>query len=450
MKKTLNVLLVLLLFQISAQNIDSKTNNLNDANSLLNETINKYAPDLDRYYELSSNLKGKTKKEIQYDLDSLESQSSINIEELKKLNNSLNEKIELTDNGKKIDFKTSIKSIKDKIEADLAKFKGDKLQALEILKNINKNISKLHNTLKDYKKIDSTFTLYEEFKDKIGQLEKGCDQLKSKFYKINESNKIIGEINNLSEVKHQYDNTKKKFEDLIKKLPDGEYSITYNNNKYFAFIADPLVHKVFITDSSSQKQNGISINKLINLEKNNFNNIEMITNGGMFENTMLPVGLLVVNNKIKKEINQGEERPKSNFFMLPNGVFYIQKDSVFVTKTVDYIHKKPHPDYATQSGPMLVDNGQRHKEFKYKSQNVYNRSGVGILPNNRAVFIISENQNTNFFDFSSIFMDIFSCKNALYLDGAISEMYLKNKENSINRGGSFGSLICVERKNKTK
>ena len=59
-------------------------------------------------------------------------------------------------------------------------------------------------------------------------------------------------------------------------------------------------------------------------------------------------------------------------------------------------------------------------------------------------------QNTNFFDFASIFMDIFSCKNALYLDGAISEMYLKDHENSIIGGGRFGSLIYVKRKIKTK
>ena len=450
MRKTLNVLLILLLFQISAQNIDSKANNLNDANSLLNETINKYAPDLDKYYELSSNLEGKTKKDVEVELDELKEQSSKTIENLKIINQNIYEKIQTTDNDKKTDFNLSIKNLNCKIEDDLVKFKEDKLQAIEILNNINKNISKLQNTLEDYKKIDTSFTFYKEFKDKIGQLEKGCGQLNSKLNRINKNTKIIKEINNLDSVKQHYEDAKKKFEDLIKKLPDGEYSFTFNNNKYFAFIADPLVHKVSITDSSSQKQNGISINKLINREKNNINNIEMITNGGMFENTMLPVGLLVVNNKIKKEINQGDERPKSNFFMLPNGVFYIQKDSVFVTKTVDYIHKKPHPDYATQSGPMLVDNGLRHKEFKYKSQNVYNRSGVGILPNNRAIFIISENQNKNFFDFSSIFMDIFSCKNALYLDGAISEMYLKNQENSIIRGGSFGSLICVERKKKTK
>ena len=70
MKKTLNVLLLLLVFQISAQNSDSKKPNLNAANSLLKEKINKHAPDLDKYYQLCSNLNGKTKKEIEIDFQS--------------------------------------------------------------------------------------------------------------------------------------------------------------------------------------------------------------------------------------------------------------------------------------------------------------------------------------------------------------------------------------------
>ena len=63
MKKILNVLLLLLTFQISAQNSDLKSPNSIAANSLLNQKINKLAPDLDKYYQLSSNLNGKTKKD---------------------------------------------------------------------------------------------------------------------------------------------------------------------------------------------------------------------------------------------------------------------------------------------------------------------------------------------------------------------------------------------------
>jgi uncharacterized protein YigE (DUF2233 family) len=444
MKKTINVLLLLLAFQISAQNSDLKTPNLIAANSLLKEKINKHAPDLDKYYQLSSNINGKTKKEIEIDLDKLENQSSISIEKLKNLNHNIKEQILVTDNEKNTDFNSSIKNLKDKIEADLVKFKDDKSQTLEKLKNLDIIINKLYIT--EY--TDSTSILIKNFNNEIDVLKKEYKKLKSINNGIIKNKNLIEEIKKFNEVKIQYNNTKKEFESLIKNIPEGEYSFTYNDNRYFAFIADPLVHNLKITDSSNQKNNGISVNKLFDLEKNNINNIEMITNGGMFESNMQPVGLMIKDEKIKKEINLGVERPNSTFFMLPNGVFYIQNDSVFVTNTPNYILKKPHPDFATQSGPMLVDNGNRHSEFKYKSQNVYNRSGVGILPNNRAIFIISEKQNTNFFDFSSIFMDIFSCKNALYLDGAISEMYLKNFENITKSEGRFGSLIYVVRKKK--
>ncbi len=447
MKKTLNVLLLLLAFQISAQNSDLKIPNLIAANSLLKEKINKYAADLDKYYQLSFNLNGKTKKEIEIDLDKLGNQSSITIEKLKNLNHNINEQILVTDNEKNTDLSSSIKSLKDKIEADLVKFKNDKSQTLEKIKSLDIIINKLYIT--DYTdSTDSTSILIKNFNDEIDLLKKEFKKLKSITNEIIKNKNLIEEIKKIDAIKLKYNNTKKEFESLIKNIPEGEYSFTYNDNKYFAFIADPLVHNIKITDSSNQKNNGISVNKLFDLEKNNINNIEMITNGGMFESNMQSVGLMIINKKIKKEINLGLERPNSNFFMLPNGVFYIQNDSVFVTNTPNYILKKPHPDFATQSGPMLVDNGNRHNEFKYKSQNVYNRSGVGILPNNRAIFIISEKQNTNFFDFSSIFMDIFSCKNALYLDGAISEMYLKNLENLTKSEGRFGSLIYVVRKKK--
>ena len=444
MKKILNVLLLLLTFQISAQNSDLKSPNSIAANSLLNQKINKLAPDLDKYYQLSSNLNGKTKKDIDIDLDKLENQSSLTIEKLKNLNHNINEQIPVSDNEKKANFNSSIKSLKDKIEADLVKFKNDKSQTLEKFKSLDIIINKLDII----DSTDSTSILIKNFNNQIDLLKKEFKKLKSITNEIIKNKNLIEDLKKFNIVKLQYNNTKKEFESLIKNIPEGEYSFTYNDNKYFAFIADPLVHNVKITDSSNQKNNGVSVNKLFDLEKNNISNIEMITNGGMFERNMQPVGLMIINKKIKKEINLGLERPNSNFFMLPNGVFYIQNDSVFVSNTPNYILKKPHPDFATQSGPMLVDNGNRHHEFKYKSQNVYNRSGVGILPNNRAIFIISEKQNTNFFDFSSIFMDIFSCKNALYLDGAISEMYLKSLENLTKSEGRFGSLIYVVRMKK--
>ena len=78
--------------------------------------------------------------------------------------------------------------------------------------------------------------------------------------------------------------------------------------------------------------------------------------------------------------------------------------------------------YATQSGPMVVIDGKINPNFNSSSTSKYTRSGVGIRKDGTLVFAISQ-QPVTFYDFARIFL-FYGCQNALYLDGAISEMYL--------------------------
>ena len=71
------------------------------------------------------------------------------------------------------------------------------------------------------------------------------------------------------------------------------------------------------------------------------------------------------------------------------------------------------------------------------------RNGVGILPNNNVVFAISKTE-INFYDFAEYFQQL-GCKNALYLDGFVSRMYLPEK-NWTQTDGNFGVLIGVTKK----
>ena len=76
------------------------------------------------------------------------------------------------------------------------------------------------------------------------------------------------------------------------------------------------------------------------------------------------------------------------------------------------------------------------------------RSGVGLISSKKVVFIISEGE-VNFYDFAVLFKSVFNCQNALFLDGAISMMYLRDKlPNEI--GGHFCTLISATRKKHTK
>lgn len=89
---------------------------------------------------------------------------------------------------------------------------------------------------------------------------------------------------------------------------------------------------------------------------------------------------------------------------------------------------------------MLLINGKIHSAFKKGSTNFHIRNGVGILPDNRVIFAMSKSK-VNFYDFALYFKSL-GCKNALYLDGYVSQTYLPEK-NWIQTDGNFGVIIGV-------
>lgn len=188
--------------------------------------------------------------------------------------------------------------------------------------------------------------------------------------------------------------------------------------------------------------NGKIIKSILDLknevEKNN-KELVFAMNGGMYMEGNIPMGLLICDNKIYKPINRLIPKVKTNFYTQPNGVFYITDDTIAkicITKDYNFTNVK----YATQSGPMLLIEGKINPIFKINSKNVNIRNGVGILPNNKIVFAISENE-INFYDFANYFKKM-GCKNALFLDGYVSRAYIPSKKID-QTDGDFGVIIGV-------
>ncbi len=170
--------------------------------------------------------------------------------------------------------------------------------------------------------------------------------------------------------------------------------------------------------------------------------LDFAMNGGMFNKYYSPQGLFIQNEQTLTHLDTLDG--KGNFYMKPNGVFYITTDNIpHVCETNDFVDDGKIK-YATQSGPMLIINGQIHSRFKYGSTNLNIRNGVGILPDNKVVFAMSKKE-INFYDFAKYFQSL-GCKNALYLDGFVSRTYLPEK-NWVQLDGSFGVLIGVTKKN---
>lgn len=147
--------------------------------------------------------------------------------------------------------------------------------------------------------------------------------------------------------------------------------------------------------------------------------IAFAMNGGMYESDLSPVGLFVERGHEHKRINTAEGW--GNFHLLPNGVFFVKGHVAGVLDTQTYIARGMKPDFATQSGPMLVIDGKIHPRFLPDSDSLKIRNGVGVSKDGRVHFAIS-NMPVRFYDFAVLFRDELGAENALFLDGSISSV----------------------------
>lgn len=143
-------------------------------------------------------------------------------------------------------------------------------------------------------------------------------------------------------------------------------------------------------------------------------------NAGMYHPNLDPVGLYVEHGQEMVSAKTGSG--SGNFSMQPNGIFYISGGKPVVRATGEFLKRRPHVDYATQSGPMLVIDGRLHPKFLADSTSRKTRDGVGVRSDGVAVFAISKGTVT-FHAFARLFRDALGCDNALFLDGSISSLF---------------------------
>ncbi len=163
-------------------------------------------------------------------------------------------------------------------------------------------------------------------------------------------------------------------------------------------------------------------------------------NAGMFDINLKPIGLFVEDSVVAKKLNT--RNGYGNFHLKPNGVFYIAGKELGVAATEDYVKLGVKPDFATQSGPMLVINGEIHPKFSEDGASLKIRNGVGMVDNHTAAFVITDNA-VNFHAFAKFFRDGLSCDNALFFDGSVSSLYstdLNRDDNLVPLGPMVGAV----------
>jgi len=152
-----------------------------------------------------------------------------------------------------------------------------------------------------------------------------------------------------------------------------------------------------------------------------------LTNAGIYSGNHAPEGLHVEGGVTLSPLNlNGGE---GNFYWRPNGVFYVAGDGAGITESEKFNPPGGRAGIreATQSGPLLVIDGEINQDLKPDSRSLYVRNGVGVKSPDEVYLMISQGE-VNLFDFASVFKEQLHCRNALYLDGCVSQMYLPARD----------------------
>ncbi|WP_340587626.1 phosphodiester glycosidase family protein [Erythrobacter alti] len=164
-------------------------------------------------------------------------------------------------------------------------------------------------------------------------------------------------------------------------------------------------------------------------------------NAGMFDAEGVPIGYYVEEGRRLALLNQTDG--PGNFHLLPNGIFFGGEDGNWrVLETEAFAGQiKDRPHFATQSGPMLVINGELHPAFDPDGESRKIRNAVGVDASGRAHFVISE-APISFGKLARYYRDALNVDNALFLDGSVSQIWDMPNER-LDTGPDIGPLIVV-------
>lgn len=224
--------------------------------------------------------------------------------------------------------------------------------------------------------------------------------------------------------------------------------LNFKNKEYSVFITDPNLYNISLFNIDSQTKAVYDFKTIDQKLKSQNKTLIFAMNAGMYLANRTPQGLYISEGVKYTEVDTNILTGTGNFYDLPpNGIFMIDKNNqAKVITTNEYRNFDSIQDnnikLATQSGPMLLIDGTMNTNFTKNSTNLNIRNGVGVMDNGNVIFIIS-NEQVNFYEFSELFAYL-NCRNALYLDGAISRMvapYFMNQ--NFPNSNHLGPIIAV-------
>ncbi|MAS92096.1 MAG: hypothetical protein CMO55_02775 [Verrucomicrobiales bacterium] len=231
-------------------------------------------------------------------------------------------------------------------------------------------------------------------------------------------------------------------------------TITHQGADFFVYRLDPKKEKLelYLGEKKGKPNTFPQLQERLTKQGKK---LKFAMNSGIFEGTFLPTGLHIAEGKTVTKLNlddfkkerEGQFTP--NFFLKPNGVFFLRKDGTAgVLESGKYATSGEKPVLATQSGPLLVENGTIHPVLEASSTSRRTRNGVGVASDGTIILVCSDwsgrdTGESNLYHFAELFRDKLDCKNALYLDGDISYVYIEGETPPIRESNWFAGILAI-------
>jgi len=217
--------------------------------------------------------------------------------------------------------------------------------------------------------------------------------------------------------------------------------VEFHNARFTVCEADPATEDIrLVLDDHSGTKIG-TFDRLSDILAQEGREIAFAMNAGMYHPDRRPVGLYIEEDQQFARIVT--RAGPGNFGLLPNGVLCLSKNGARIIESREFAADPPDCRDATQSGPMLVIDGDLHPRFLPKSTSRYIRNGVGLTESGRLIAAISD-QPVNFDTFGQLFRDHLKTPNALFLDGNVSRLAATDL-NRPDIGFPMGPMLVVTR-----
>ena len=205
----------------------------------------------------------------------------------------------------------------------------------------------------------------------------------------------------------------------------GSYAQLYHQDvRYGIYQADPACVSLHWKDSDGSAYATLGTLKR-HLEASGAR-VAFLMNAGIYSTDDTPAGLWIERGKTLIPLNR--KAGKGNFHIQPNGVFYIERGKAHIQPTAAYHLGQHQPDWAVQSGPMLLMDGKPNARFVKNLSSPHKRNAVCTTKDDRLYFILTEDYNRegewpSFHRFAEALQHL-GCHDALYLDGTLSGWYI--------------------------